>query len=479
MATGANCRPLKATLDVETGTHLIGSTSFSDKDPALSVHEVPPLHRSSHWLAHRKSRYDATHEHRKVAMIVRLLIVALLSFPAVTAAQVSDPTNRGAVDGFELKSEPVVAWKYTSPKRKNFQQKQVPIGLSDVCIADGVIYVGDDLGVLRAFRSSDGAKLWEREHGERIYSSPVSDGARVYIGTEIGIEAIDCKDGNGVWKKDIRGTGGMALWPPRPAKQGKLQMLFVGSDDGKLNAFITRTGTKRWSESMMFEVPDDPEGFDGKRARIGETKARPRGIATDGKMIFQGIFDQSRVVAMSAAGGDTKWSFATKGWVGAAPTVDRDRVFIGSQDKKVYCVDRDTGKQIWEFPTRSRVSSAPAVRGNKVFASSSAGHMHCLDRDTGEELWSYRTDPDKTGRRFIYCKPIVTDDTVYFAVGCGLIYALNTDNGELRWKFRPLPDSQIYSAIVTDGKRLFVTSRPDWDGKGDAALIAIGPKPTK
>ena len=105
--------------------------------------------------------------------------------------------------------------------------------------------------------------------------------------------------------------------------------------------------------------------------------------------------------------------------------------------------------------------------------------MHCLNRETGEELWSFRTDPDKTGRRFIYCEPIVTEDTIYFAVGCGLVYALNTDDGKLRWKFRPLPDSQIYSSIVTDGERLFITTRPDWDGKGDAALIAIGPKPAK
>ena len=407
----------------------------------------------------------------------QLLLVSLIcAAPSAAMAQVSDPTNRGAIDGLDLKSEPVVVWKYVSPTRKNFQQKEVSIGLSDVCIADGVLYIGDDTGILRAFRGSDGKKLWELKHGERIYSSPVSDGNRVYVGTSNGIESIDCKTGDRIWKKDIRGTGELALWPPTPPAKGKLQMLFVGSDDGMMNAFITRTGTKRWSESMMFEAPDDPEGFDGARARIGEAKARPRGIATDGKMIFQGIFDQSRVVAMTAAGGDTKWSFATQGWVGAAPTVDRDRVFVGSQDKKVYCVDRDTGKKIWEFQTRSRVSSAPAVLGNRVFASSSAGHMHCLNRETGEELWSYRTDPDKTGRRFIYCEPLVTEDTIYFAVGCGLVYALNTENGELRWKFRPLPDSQIYSAVVTDGKRLFMTSRPDWDNKGDAALIAIGPK---
>lgn len=409
-------------------------------------------------------------------MAARSVFTVLLCCLAPAFGQGYDPTNRGYVPGFELKDTPQVAWEFKSKLRQNFEKKMVPIGLGDLCLTDGVAYVGDDEGILRAFRSSDGELLWKHNHGERLYNAPICDGTRVYVSTEKGVEAVDCKSGTPVWKVEIPGSGQLAVWPARDPGEGKVQTLFVGSNDGLMNALIASTGKRRWRESMLENAPKDPAGFEGDRARIGESKARPRGIATNGKLVFQGIFDQSRVVALRAAGGSTVWSFPTKGWVGAAPTVDRDAVFVGSQDRKIYRVNKDTGEQQWAFSTGSRVSSAPAVHGNQVFASSCDGRMYCLDRETGDLKWKYRTDPDKTGRRFIYCNPIVTEDSIYFAVGCGLVYALDITNGELRWKIRPLPDSQLYSSLVTDGSRLFVTSRPDWDGNGAAALIAIGPK---
>lgn len=409
---------------------------------------------------------------------MRSSVAVLMLLTATAFGQSADPQNTGYTANFRL-DKPKVAWTFSldggdkGDAEANGRRRS--IGFSEPCVLDGVVYVGDDKGVLRAFRSSDGKKLWEYAHGERIYNAPACDGTRVYVSTPKGIEAVRCKTGQPVWKKPVAGGGEIVIWPARDPGPGKVQTLYVGSSDGMMNAFIAATGSRRWRESMMFDVPDDPAGFDSNRARIGETKARPRGICTDGKIVFQGIFDQSRVVAMRGAGGDTLWSFATQGWVGAAPTVSGDQVFIGSQDRKVYCVNRESGEKIWEFATRSRVSSAPAVHKDAVFASSCDGGMYCLNRKTGEQIWKFLSEPDKTGRRFIYCDPVITDDTVYFAAGVGVVYAVNITDGSLRWKLRPLPDSQIYSRIETDGKRLFVTARPDWDSKGISALIAIGP----
>ena len=52
---------------------------------------------------------------------------------------------------------------------------------------------------------------------------------------------------------------------------------------------------------------------------------------------------QSRVTAFSGTTGKIVWSFTTRGWVDRSPVVDGDGVFVGSQDRNVYCVDRDTG----------------------------------------------------------------------------------------------------------------------------------------
>jgi protocatechuate 3,4-dioxygenase beta subunit/tetratricopeptide (TPR) repeat protein len=50
-------------------------------------------------------------------------------------------------------------------------------------------------------------------------------------------------------------------------------------------------------------------------------------------------------------------------------------------------------------------------------------------------------------------------------------------SGALRWKFRPSENSEIDSNLATDGKRLFVTTRPTNDGAGETAIFALGPAP--
>jgi outer membrane protein assembly factor BamB len=91
-------------------------------------------------------------------------------------------------------------------------------------------------------------------------------------------------------------------------------------------------------------------------------------------------------------------------------------------------------------------------------------------------VWKTLTDADSTGRRFIYTHPILTKDSLYFPTGEGQVYALNRESGEVRWKLRPSKSSQLYCVPATDGVRIFVTSRPDWDNKGVAGLFAIGPE---
>lgn len=396
------------------------------------------------------------------------LLVVCTAMASSTAADDENPQSRGYVGGLRLEKEAAtLAWRYES------KNDLASIGLSSVCLMDGVVYVGDELGILRAFRSADGKLLWEHNHGERIYVAPVCDGERVYVSTSKWIEAVSCEDGKSVWKQPIYRGGEMALWPRRAPGKKKVQMLYVGGADGIMYGYLAWSGVCRWKISMMNDVPPDPEGFDGERARLGDSLARPRGVCTDGRTVYQGIFDQSRVVAFDGANGDQRWSFSTKGWVGAAPAVDGNDVFIGSQDTMIYCVNKDTGEKKWEFPTGSRIAATPVVRKNRVFASSCDGRMYCIDRKTGAEVWRY-ADPNQT-RRSIYCDPIVTDDSVYFAVGPGLLYSVNTENGELIWKMRPLPDSELYADLVTDGKRLFTTSRPRQQRVGVAALVAIGP----
>ncbi len=396
----------------------------------------------------------------------RSIIAGLVSvIGLVTMAAASDPLpGHRFVADFDIEaSDAQVAWVY----------EPVQTGLSDPCVVDGIVYVGSDVGTVLGFRCDTGEQVLACEHGERVYRAPVCDGTHVFVSSTKWVEAFSCETGKSVWKKPIERSGGLALWPTRPPGPNKLQMLYVGSGDGQFNGYLAWKGVRRLKGTLMTDVPPDPPGFNGKRARMSGSIARPYGASTDGERVYQSVFDQSRVIAFSAASCRVVWTFNTQGWVGPTPVVDGEDVFIGSQDKRLYCVDRRTGVKKWEFATGSRVSAAPAVNATRVFASSCDGHMYCLDRTSGQEIWRFR-DPEEP-RSAIYTDPILSETTVYYAVGKGVVYAVSSEDGQLRWRLRPLPESQLYTDLATDGTRLFITSRPTAPGIGKNALIALGP----
>lgn len=396
----------------------------------------------------------------------RRIIAGLISVMSLmTVASASDllPGNRFVADFDIQASDAQVAWMYEPAEE----------GLSDPCVVDGIVYVGTDVGMVLGFRCDTGEQVLACHHGERVYRAPVCDGTHLFVSSTKWVEAFSCETGESVWKKPIHRGGGLALWPTRPPGPNKLQMLYVGSGDGHFNGYLAWKGVRRLRGTLMKDVPPNPPGFAGNRARASNSIVRPYGASTDGERIYQSVFDQSRVIAFSAASCRVVWTFNTQGWVGPTPVVDGEDVFIGSRDQRLYCVDSRTGEMKWEYEAASRISAAPAVNSTHVFAGSCDGHMFCLDRTTGREIWTFR-DPEEP-ESVIYTDPIVTETTAYYAVAKGVVYALSSSNGQLRWRLRPVPESQLYADFATDGTRLFISSRPAATGAGKYALIALGP----
>jgi hypothetical protein len=56
--------------------------------------------------------------------------------------------------------------------------------------------------------------------------------------------------------------------------------------------------------------------------------------------------------------------------VSASPAVADGKVYIGSQDYKVYCLNAFTGVSIWSYITDDPVFSSPAVADGKVYVAS-------------------------------------------------------------------------------------------------------------
>jgi outer membrane protein assembly factor BamB len=425
--------------------------------------------------------------HKTQCLLILLVAVPILVLPTIFAAEhensaVGGAKELGYVEDDKLPATPAVEWTFLpEPYEINIDNsgtRTVTPGTSDGIVFDGVVYFGDDLGRLHA-RGADGSRIWmynlleiapeKSDYRFRIYHRPAVDSERVYASFGMGIVAVSRKDAQQRWTFSIDGKGAA-----EPVVLPEKSMLFVAGSDGTIYGLNSETGTVRWKTDVLQDAPPDPEGFPGEQARLGDAPARPSGAVTDGQMLFQSIFDQSRVVALDCHTGQKRWSFQAGGWIFARPVATEEYVIIGSQDQHVYCLNKSEGTVIWKFRTGGRIESAASVHGGQVFVASCDGHLYVLDIADGNEVWKFQVDADYKGLRHMYSKPVLTNDAVYFAAGEGQLYAVDRESGVLKWKFRPFEHSQMYSSPATDGQRLFVTVRPDWDARGIGGLVAVG-----
>jgi outer membrane protein assembly factor BamB len=406
--------------------------------------------------------------------IVRDAVGGVLIWTLLTTAYVVAQDNpvslrdrRGDKTGYvpqlKLLTAPRVEWKFTPEAN---QRGQLP-GLSDPAAAGGMLFIGDDFGTVRAFTAKLGVQVWSHEHGERVFYPPMSDGERVFFMSRKGLTVLEIDSGRQLWHRPIDMGGGKCLAVGDPS------VVYCGGSDGWVYALDGNSGDEKWKFSLMDDAPPDPPGFDGEQARLSDTAARPTGIAADADTIYQTVFDQCRVVAIDRETGAKRWSFQTAGWVFGDPAVDDAQVYVGSQDKHLYCLDKRSGRLRWKLSTGSRIESGPAVTEERVYIPSCDGHVYCLDKKSGELLWKFATDGVNNQRSAIYSAPIVTKDTVYFAASDGNVYALDSTNGELRWKFMPSAASELFTSPATDGTRIFVKSRRKADKAGENSVFAI------
>lgn len=123
--------------------------------------------------------------------------------------------------------------------------------------------------------------------------------------------------------------------------------------------------------------------------------------------VYFGSSADDQVRSLDAETGEFRWRFFTEGPVRLAPAVFDGRVFFGSDDGYVYCVNAEDGSLLWRSsaaPAHDRVvgnsrmiSKWPVRTGvlveeNRVWVvagilPSFGVHLSCFDAGTGDLLW--------------------------------------------------------------------------------------------
>ncbi|HQU41938.1 MAG TPA: PQQ-binding-like beta-propeller repeat protein [Pirellulales bacterium] len=362
---------------------------------------------------------------------------------------------------------PATAWA--------FEDTDEHPGLSDPLVSGELVVVGSDSGVLHAFNSASGQEVWQYQHAARIYERPECDERHIYAFAQFdGVVALKRDDGKVAWNKPSSlGYGALAVCPER-------RLLILGGFDGMIEAYDAVTFDQKWKVDVLSDAPQDPPGADGKRARFEGKPARPTAAMCDDKLVFVSLFDQSRVVGLDLITGAKRFDYQAGGWVFHAAFRDGDRVYIGSQDKSLHCVARNSSKLLWKFETISRIESSAAAKDGRVYFGSCDGGFYCVNRLTGTLLWKFDVETDHERTTAIYSDPLILGDAVCFAAGEGQVYVLDLASGKLRWKYRPLRGAELFSSPATDGTRIFITTRPRLNNMGQAtsgkaALVSIDP----
>ena len=312
----------------------------------------------------------------------------------------------------------------------------------------GLVYFGDSLGAVRAADVTVEKVLWTTTVPGIVYSVRV-DEKQVYASGGKGLAALAKGTGAVAWRLDAAGGTGDCVRDPATER------VYVGGMDGVLYALDRNTGEKKWTQTLL-----DEKVASSKEARLGEAPARPTGISTDGTLVYQSVFDQSRVVACDAATGEVKWSFVAKGWILGAAAFDESRVFVGTQDDYLYCLEKISGEVEWKFKTKSRIESTPLVLGERVIVPSCDGFLYAVKKGTGELAWKFETEAKDNGKHSaIYSTPLFCKGAVWIAAGDGHVYGVDPVKGEAVVKFVPSEGSELYSSVSADEHDLFVTTR--------------------
>lgn len=169
----------------------------------------------------------------------------------------------------------------------------------------------------------------------------------------------------------------------------------------------------------------------------------------------------------------TVWKVKTNGQVISSPVIANGLLFIGSEDSKMYAINKTSGEIKWEFETQGAINSTPLITNGKVLFLSYDGFFYALNQFNGNLIWKFKTDGESTfdvkdyyNGSFkpdfwdFYLSSAVHDKgLVYFGSSDSNVYALDIETGKKIWNYKT--EGSIHSSPALYEGKLVIGS---WDG---------------
>ena len=305
-------------------------------------------------------------------------------------------------------------------------------------IVDGVAYVGSADKHLYALDLKTGQQKWKVSLGSPVLASPALRKGRVYVGTADGkLCCMNATDGSSVWTFTVEGTiksgvnfhGDNVLLGSRD-----IPLYCVGPDgkkvwefaiDGGANGTPTVVGDRTFVAGCdsVFHVLDAKTGKEVGNLELGDQAAATTAVL--GEVAYVGTMGKPQVLAIDLRTAKKVWSFEAarrqQPFYSSAAVTEK-LIVVGSQDKRVYALDRQFGKEKWNFVTDGMVDGSPVIVGERVYVGclSNDGNFYVLDLKTGRKVQEINLDSAVTG------SPAVGPDCILVGTDRGSLYCFGS-----------------------------------------------------
>jgi len=295
-------------------------------------------------------------------------------------------------------------------------------------IGGGVMYVMDAEGVLHAYDAASGAPRWTHSFAvtgdteNAIFGGGASyNDGKVYVTTGLGlVAALDAATGKEIWQ--VKPAG-----PLRGAPTVAFGSVFVMTQNNEIHALNAEDGKPIWDESASL----GEEGVFGVAAPAAGQGTVIAGYSTGELIAYR--YENGRQLwsdALSRTSLSTSVGVLTD--IDADPIIDHGRVYALGQGGRMAAYELVTGERIWELNVAG--ISTPTVAGDWLFTLTDDSKVLCIARSSGKVRWisqlnKWQNQVKKKGTQLFWTGPLLAGDRLWVANNVGDIYSVSTIDG--------------------------------------------------
>ncbi len=173
------------------------------------------------------------------------------------------------------------------------------------------------------------------------------------------------------------------------------------------------------------------------------------------KNIIFTVDNRSKIEARNSEQGDLIWTKffdeekKEKIYFTGGLAANNDILFITTGIGNIYALNYSDGSLIWKKNILTQISAPPVVNKQKVFVTTDDNQLIVFDANNGDEIWDHSGNIENVSI-VGGVNPAIKNGIVYVTYSTGEIYALNENNGSIQW-YENLVDTVLFGeGLITD-----------------------------